>query len=290
MRHEHQDTHNSKDALKIAILATGFIFVLEFAGAWWTNSLALLSDSVHVMMDLLSFILTLSAIHLAERPISDSRTFGWHRLEVFAAMVNGMTVSFAVVFIVFQALKRIAHPQAVLTFSMLEIAGLGLLANLFVVWKLSPFHKKDLNVKSAFLHAAGDAVASVAVIFGGLFIWWTKNPVADPVAAIAVAAIVFAGAFGIFRDGIHILLEGAPRGVETNLVVQLIEEVSGEDSVKDLHIWNLCSHICALSVHIRLPESRMSQQKKILEEINLSLERKFNIVHTTVQIESEHWR
>ena len=290
MKHQHRGTDDSKAALRLAIFATGTIFFIEVLGGWWTNSLALLSDALHALMDLLSFILTFAAIRLAERPVTDSRTFGWHRLEVFAAFINGSSVSFAALVIVFQAFKRIAHPQEILTLSMLGIASFGLLVNLFVVWKINPHQGNDLNIKSAFLHALGDAAASVAVIIGGLLILWTKNPVADPIAAILVAAIIFAAAFGIFRDSIHILLEGAPRGVEKNLVVQAIEEISGAKTVQDLHVWNLCSHICALSVHVTLPEARMREQEKILQEISLSLEKKFNIVHTTVQIESQNWR
>ena len=287
--HEHRETLLSKKALRLSIAAISGIFVIEILGGIWTNSLALLSDAAHVFVDLLSLVLSLLAILMAERPISDSRTFGWHRMEVFAALVNGATVCLIGILIGIGAFKRIANPQAILTAPMLAIACFGLAVNLFVIWKLRPHIGLDLNVKSAFVHAFGDAAASVAVVAGGTLVLLTSKPVIDPIAAVLVALIIMSNSYWILRDSIHILLEGAPRGLERRLIVNSIEEIAGSRTIKDFHIWNLCSHISALSVHLILPESRMAEQKIILENINMSLEKKFNIVHTTIQIESDTW-
>ena len=288
--HEHRETLLSKKALRLSIAAIIGIFVIEILGGIWTNSLALLSDAAHVFVDLLSLILSLSAILLAERPISDSRTFGWHRMEVFAALVNGITVCLIGVLIAFNAFRRIANPQAILTVPMLAIASFGLLVNLFVIWKLKPHVGQDLNVKSAFMHAFGDAAASVAVVAGGVLVLLTGKTVIDAGAAVLVALIIMSNSYWILRDSIHILLEGAPRGMERRQIVDSIEEIAGRDTIRDFHIWNLCSHISALSVHLALPESRMAGQKNILENINRSLEKKFNIAHITIQIESQTWQ
>ena len=230
------------------------------------------------------------AILIAERPISESRTFGWHRMEVFAALLNGVMVVLIALFIAAHAFMRMRAPQEVLEGPMLVIALFGLAVNLFVIWKLHPHAGQDVNVRSAFLHAFGDAAASVAVVLSGVLVLLTGKSVLDAAAAVVVSLIILANAYWILRDSIHILLEGAPRGLERNLIVAAIEEISGPQTIKDFHIWNLCSHISALSVHLTLPEGRMARQKSILEEINLNLEKKFNIVHTTIQIESDTWQ
>lgn len=287
--HEHKTGAHTKSVLLLAAGVSSTVFIVELLGGFWTHSLALLSDSTHNFMDMISFILSFFAILLAERPISDTRTFGWHRLEVFAALINSLTVSFIACAIFIQAFKRLANPTEILGQEMLSIACFGLIANLFVIWKLHPHVGMDVNIRSAFLHAFGDAVSSLAVVSGGALVLITKNHAIDPIAASAVAFIILLSAGVVLKDSFHILLEGAPKGLERNLILKSIEEIVGNESVKDLHIWNLCSHICALSVHLILPETRMNQQKNILEEINLNLEKKFNIVHTTIQIESEQW-
>lgn len=287
--HEHQDSARSKKALVLAISATGTIFVLELAGGFWTNSLALLSDAAHVLMDLLSFVLALAAILIAERPISDLRTFGWHRLEVFAALVNGLTVILMAIFLSYHAWLRMVQPQEILIVEMLSIALVGLLVNLFVIWKLHPHAGADLNVRGAFLHAFGDAAASVAVVAGGILVLLTGHHIMDAIAAMLVSLIIVVHAGALLKDSFHILLEGTPKGLEKTEILRMIEKIAGAESVKDLHIWNLCSHICALTAHVKLPEERMSEQKIILEEIHSNLQERFNIVHSTVQIESELW-
>lgn len=288
--HEHQDSTRSKKALVLAIGATGSIFVLELLGWFWTNSLALLSDAAHLFMDLLSFLLCLAAIVIAERPISDIRTFGWHRLEVFAALINGLTVILMAIFLCYHAIQRIASPQEILTIEMLVIAIVGLLVNLLVIWKLHPHVGKDVNVRGAFLHAFGDAAASLAVVGGGILVLMTGQYIIDPIAAVLVALIIVVHASALLKDSFHILLEGLPKGLERSAILKSIEEIAGEKSVKDLHVWNLCSHICALTAHVILPEKRMAEQKTILEKIHANLQKQFNIVHSTLQIECDLWK
>ncbi|OGR86302.1 MAG: hypothetical protein A3A86_07065 [Elusimicrobia bacterium RIFCSPLOWO2_01_FULL_60_11] len=278
---------HSKKALGLALAATVSILVVEVLGGLWTHSLALLSDSAHVFMDALSFGLTYLAIVFAEKPISDSRTFGLHRLEVFAALINGLTVFLIALVITAAAIRRLHHPQPIHTLPMLSIALLGLAVNLFVIWKLRPLLGEDVNVRSAFLHALGDALASVAVVAGGVVIYFTGAWVVDPAMAILVAAVIFVGVYGLFRDSVQILLEGAPKGLEKDKIIAAVEDIAGPGAARDLHIWSICSHIRSLSLHVVLPEARMKDQAAILAEINLSLERKFNIVHTTIQIEPE---
>ncbi len=173
---------------------------------------------------------------------------------------------------------------------MLGIAVLGFIVNIGVVLMLRPHSHKDINVRSALWHSLGDAAASVAVIGGGLLTLATGSKWADPVAAIVVALIILAGAYRIFSDSVHILLEGAPRGIRSERIVEAVEAIAGSGSVRDLHVWNLCSHICVLSLHIRVGAGRMADQQEILEKVTGTLKDKFNIDHPTIQIESENWK
>ena len=290
MKHQHFHKESSaKKALGFAIWISLAILIFEVAGGIWTNSLALLSDATHVFMDLLSFAFTYMAIRLAEEPVSDTRTFGCHRIEVIAALTNALTVGIAAIFIFFQSIKRIAVPQEVLASEMLVIAILGLIGNLLVIWKLHPHSSKDLNVRSAFLHAFGDAAASVAVTIGGILIMKTGKTFIDPISAMVVAFILLVGAYKIFIDSIHILMEGAPKEHDLKLIQKAIEEIAGKESVIDLHIWSLCSHLCSLTLHLALSHEQMNRQKEILHEINSCLDTRFNITHTTIQIESKDW-
>ncbi len=288
--HVHREGGHSKKALIIAICATSFILAVEVVGGIWTNSLSLLSDAAHVLMDLFSFILTLSAMILAARPVSQTRTYGLHRLEVFAALVNGMTVIGIAVAIVYFAVQRFQNPEAIRVAEMLGIAVLGLIVNLWVVLTLHPHSHKDINVRSALWHSLGDAAASVAVIGGGLLTLLTGSKWADPVAALAVALIILAGAYKIFSDSVHILLEGAPRGMRSEQIAAAVESIAGSGAVRDLHVWNLCSHICMLSLHIRINESQMARQREILDGVTQTLKAQFDIDHPTIQIESENWK
>jgi len=287
--HEHKNVGHSKGALKLAIYAIAMTLVAELAGAFWTNSLALFSDVAHVLGDLFSLLFSYFAIVLAQRPRTDTRTFGWHRIEVFAALGNALTVFVMAFFIFFHAIKRVTHPQEILSFEMLVIALIGLAANLFVIWKLHPHLREDINIKSAYIHALGDTLASIAVVISGLIILMTKQKIADPIAAILVSIIIVVSAYKIARDSIQILLEGVPSSLNHNFLIKSIEKISGNQTVSDLHVWNICSHLCALSVHIVLPEKEMARQKEILENVNASLENDFDILHSTIQIESESW-
>ena len=288
--HSHEDASHSKRALKVSIAVVAAVLVMEAAGAVWTNSLALFSDAAHVLLDLLSFSLSLAAIALSERPVSDKRTFGWHRAEVLAALVNGLLVLVIAFFIFFHALGRISRPPEILTTPMLAIAVAGLVMNLVVIWKLSPHVRTDLNVRGAFLHAMGDAAASVAVVAGGILVWATGNTAFDSMAAVAVALLIMVNAYWVLSESVHILLEGAPKGMERDRIVLAIEEIAGARTVRDFHVWSLCSHIHALSVHLSLPGERMAGQKDLIEKLNADLGERFNIRHTTIQIESDTWQ
>ncbi len=269
--------------LKFVIALTCFILVVEVIGGIISNSLALLSDAAHVFSDVFALTLSFLALRLATRPPSTSRTFGYHRAEVFAALINGTTLLFVSFFIFKAAYDRILAPPDIKTTEMLTVAVFGFLVNLFVALRLRG-HAKDLNIRSAFLHVVGDALASLGVIVGAVVIIFTGNTAADPVISMFIGLIIVFGSFRIIRESAHILLEGTPGHIDIESVSSVILSIDGVKSVHDLHIWSICSHINAASAHIIVDDVKMSQVNEISKSVKKKMEA-FDINHTTFQFE-----
>jgi len=286
--HDHSHEHDELDrsitsGFRLAIILTSVTLVAELIGGFWTNSLALLSDAAHVFMDLFALLLSLTAIYLAKRPASDRRTFGWHRAEVFASFINGGTLIVIAVGILHEAWERIQHPEAVKSKEMFVIAVIGLIMNLVAANKLHSHSHDDLNVRSAFLHVLGDAIASVAVIIGGLIMLYTEWYMIDAILSGIIALIIGWGSIRLLREAGHILLEGTPVGIDVDEVVERMREVEGVNDIHHLHIWAICSHISVLSAHVDLvPEYRL-RQGDVIGELEQMLEHDFHITHTTLQ-------
>jgi cobalt-zinc-cadmium efflux system protein len=268
-----------------AIGLTAVTLVAELIGGFWTNSLALLSDAAHVFMDLFALALSLLAIRLAGRPASDRRTYGWHRAEIFASLINGATLLLIAFGILHEAWGRFWDPQPVKSAEMFVIASLGLVMNLVAASRLHGHSHDDLNVRSAFLHVVGDAIASVGVIIGGVVMYYTGWYVVDALISGTIVLIIGWGSVRLLREAGHILLEGVPPGVDLNRVVAKIRAVAGVNDVHHLHCWAICSHISALSAHIDVePEFRL-RQGEIVGELEVMLEGDFHISHSTLQVE-----
>jgi cobalt-zinc-cadmium efflux system protein len=279
---EHLDRSISR-GFGIAIALTAVTLVAETIGGFWTNSLALLSDAAHVFMDLFALILSLMAIKLATRPATDRRTYGWHRAEIFASLVNGLTLIFIAFGILHEAWGRFQHPEAVKSKEMFIIATVGLVMNLIAAGRLHGHAHDDLNVRSAFLHVLGDAAASVGVIIGGVIMFFTGWYVLDALISVVIVLIIAWGSVRLIREAGHILLEGVPAGVDVNEIVEKMRAVEGVNDVHHLHAWSICSHISALSAHIDiLPEYRL-RQGEIVGEIETMLDDDYHITHSTLQ-------
>ncbi|HEU0265990.1 MAG TPA: cation diffusion facilitator family transporter [Geobacterales bacterium] len=270
---------------KYAIALTACTLVAEVAGGFWTNSLALLSDAAHVFLDLFALVLSLVAIRLASYPASDTRTFGWHRAEVFASFINGLTVLFMAGGIFYEAFTRMVAPQEVKSLPMLIIAAVGLVMNLLAASALHSHSHDDLNVQSAFLHVVGDAAASVGVIIGGIIMYFTQWYLLDALISAAIGLVIFWGAFRVLRESVHIFLEGTPRGLSSNQVAEAIRQVDGVSDVHHLNLWTICSHILALSAHVDIEPEQKSTQAQVLRAIEEMLLERFHITHTTLQVE-----
>ena len=284
----HAEAHLDKSIagrFKYAIVLTLFTFLAEVAGGIWTNSLALLSDAAHVFLDLFALFLSLGAIKLAAYPASDTRTFGWHRMEVFASFINGVSVFLMAIGIFYEAWGRLFHPEEVKSLPMFIIAAVGLVMNLVAAGALHQHSHDDLNVRSAFLHVIGDAAASVGVIIGGVVIWFTNWYVLDPVISVGIGGVIFWGSWRVIRESVHILLEGVPRGMSIGEVTEAIRGVEGVNDVHHLNIWTICSHILALSAHIDVKPDYKKTQAEVLRRVEDLLLDTYHVSHTTLQVE-----
>ncbi|MBP3040732.1 cation transporter [Bacillaceae bacterium Marseille-Q3522] len=289
--HNHTHSHfaeareGNKQGLIFALLITTGIMFLEFFGGLFTNSLALLSDSGHMMSDAASLLLSFIAIWFAARPPSPKKTFGFYRFEVLAALFNGAALFVIAGFIVWEAIGRFLQPQAVSS-SMMLIAVIGLLANIISAWSLmrKADVKNNLNLRSAYLHILGDALGSIGAIFAGIIIFLFDWYVADPVVSIVVALLILKSAYSIIRNSIHILLEGTPADVNQIEVKTALEKMNSVINVHDLHIWTITSGLDSLSCHILVKDDTNCQM--VLRQAMDLIKKEFHIEHATIQIET----
>ena len=274
---------NLNKNLKIAIILTSIIFFMELIGGVLSNSLALLSDSAHVFMDVVALLLSYGAIKISARPSNRSMTFGYHRFEIFASLINGVTIILIAVFIFYEAYERIFDPPEVKGAQVLVIATIGLIVNSWAALKLHGH--SDLNIKSAYLHVIGDALASVAVIAGAIIILLTGNNIVDPILSIFIAGMLLYGAFRLVVGSMRILLEFAPKHVDADTLTRELIELDGVKGVHDIHIWSICSNIHAMSAHILVDRIHVQQTEVLISVISKKVSDRFNIMHTTLQFE-----
>jgi len=282
----HLSVENSQP-LKIALTIVLVIMALEVAGGILSNSLALLGDAGHMLVDGLALGLSLFAMTLARRPPTPSRTYGYHRAEIMAALANGTLLVLVSLYIFYEAYQRFFDPPQVRTPLMIAVAAIGLVANLAMVLLLRRRSRDSLNVKAAFWHIVGDTVSSVGVILGGLIILVTGWYIADPIIAVFIGVIILWGAVRIVRESADILLESVPRHIRVEEVIAAIKGVPGVRDVHDIHIWTITSGLHALSAHVSIEDQTVSRSGEIVEAVNQHLSRDFGISHTTLQLECD---
>lgn len=278
---------SSSRPLTLAFLVTALLFVVEVAGGLWTGSLALLADAAHMAVDLASLGLGLFAAWVAKRPPDPKRTFGYRRVEVLAALANGVGLWLVVGFLLREALERWHNPPQILVGPMLAVAVAGLAANLFSAALLHRGSKMDMNVRGVFLHVLSDALGSVGVIVAGLFIAKTGRTEADPAATVFVCVVIVLASWRLVRDAIHILLEGTPPHLELDAVRGALAGVPGVLEVHDLHLWSLSAGQESLSAH--LVAARGADPQSVRKAAAAVLEASFGLTHVTLQLEEpEH--
>jgi len=275
--------------LLLALGTTSVIFAAELVGGWLSNSLALLADSGHMFSDALALVLAYMAITFALRPATSSKTYGWHRLEILAALVNGVALVVISLLILWEAWQRVFEPPEVQSGLMMIVAVVGLVANAFGLFFLSG-HGHSLNMRGAYLHVLGDLLSSVGVVAGGLVMWLTGAYWVDPVVSALIAVVIVAGAWRLLRESVDVLLEATPAGISWDEVGAEICSIDGVIGIHDLHIWSLTSGLHSLSCHIEVSESCLHDIEGVLDRTRHLLRRRFGIEHTTLQIEPEHYK
>ena len=293
--HEHAHGHDhghgiggkregNTSALRWAFGITTVILVAEAVGGWLTNSLALLSDAGHMLSDAASLGLSLLAIHFAQKPASASKSYGYRRLEILAALANGVALFVIAVAISWEAAHRLFAPPPVASLPMMGIAGIGLAANLASAWVL--LHQGDvkdnLNLRSAYLHVLGDALGSVGALLAGALMYFYDWYIADPIVSVAVALLILRGAWGVVSQSLHILMEGTPAGSNIEAMIASLETIPGVCNVHDVHVWTVTSGYDVFSCHLVVDKG--TNITKVVATGAELLERQFGIRHTTIQV------
>jgi len=273
--------------LKVALTIVVVVMVAEIIGGILSNSLALLSDAGHMLVDALALGLSLFAMTIARRPATPTKTYGYHRAEIMAALANGTILVLVSIYIFYEAYQRFLDPPLVQTPLMLLVAIIGLIANLIGILLLRKGSRGSLNIKAAFWHIIGDTISSVGVIVGAVIISVTGWYITDPIIAVFIGVIILWGAVRIVRESTDILLEAVPRHIQVGKVIEIIKNASGVEDVHDIHIWTITSGMHALSAHLRIEDQMVSRSAEIVAAVNQNLAKDFNITHTTLQLECE---
>ncbi len=279
-------SHVHERPLKLTLIIVIVIMFAEIIGGIVSNSLALLSDAGHMLIDALALGLSWSAIRIARRPANLNKTFGYHRAEILAALVNGSILLVLAIIIFYEAYQRFSQPPEVRAPLMLTIAVIGLVANIAGVILLRGEHKKNINIKAAFWHVLGDTISSVGVIIAGVIILLTGFEIADPIAAIVTGGIMIGGAVQIVKESVNVLLEGVPRHIVAGDVITAIRNIPGVNDIHDIHIWTITSNVHAISAHLLIDDQMVSQSASIVTSVKELLLKQFGINHTTFQLES----
>jgi cobalt-zinc-cadmium efflux system protein len=280
----HGGDRTSK-VLRISLVVTlAYIVLLVIAGIR-AHSLALLSEAGHNLSDLVALLLSLVAVYLQARPPSATKTYGWHRAGVLAALVNAGSLVVISFFIFYEAFRRLRNPKPVHAGLMMGVAAVGVVMNGVIALLLYKSHR-DVNIRSTLLHEIGDTVSTAAVILGGWVILATGQYWVDPALSFCIGALILWSGFGIVRETLNILLEGTPQGIKLDRVVATICAVDGVNDVHDLHVWSIGSETAALSCHISIADIPPSVSERILREVKERLHEEFHIDHTTIQFEN----
>ncbi len=271
-------------SLKIAIVITTSLFAIELVGGFLSGSISLIGDAVHMLRDVAALIISFGAIRIAQHLPEKGTTFGFHRMEIFAAFINGIASIVFAVWMVWESIQRIGTPQPVESTLMLYIALIGLVANVYVMARL--WKSADLNVKSARLCVIADTVSSIGVVAAAIFISSTGNTIIDPIMGLAIAGMVIYFAVGIVNESVRIILEFAPKGIALEDIISEMKKVKGVEGVHNVHFWTLCSHINVLDAHIYTKEEKMKKLDSIKAKLREKL-KKFEVKHSTFEFEAE---
>jgi cobalt-zinc-cadmium efflux system protein len=282
--HVHGRAARSRRRLSIVLVLTAVYMLAEAAGGWLTGSLALLADAGHMLTDVAALALALIAVWFGSRPATSSKTFGYYRLEILAALINGVALILISLLIFYEAYHRWANPPEVRSGLMMIVAAGGLVINLACAWILHGDHEDDLNVRGAWLHIIGDALGSVGAILAGVIMsaygWYQ----ADPLFSCLIGLLIIWSSWHLIRESTNVLLEGTPAHINLAAVEDVILQTEGVEDVHDLHVWTITSGREALSAHVIHVEA--ISQAELLKELRAKLSDRFGLDHLTIQMET----
>lgn len=286
--HGHNHAHHAPDKINtafiIAILANFGFTVIQAIYAYLANSTSLLADAGHNLGDVLGLIFSWIASMLLKKKASTNLSYGFKKTSILAALINALILIFACVVIALTAVDHLLHQGQVAAVDVMVVAGIGILVNggtalLFMKGQ------EDLNVKSAFMHLAYDALISFGVVVAAALIYFTGWHIIDPIVGLIITVTIFWGTWGLLRDSVKLAVDAVPLGIDLTAVRDYFNTLPGVEEVHDLHIWGMSTRENALTVHLFMPDEQLSDSTR--QEINVTLQKKFNIHHTTIQIERE---
>jgi cobalt-zinc-cadmium efflux system protein len=282
--HRHQRAGESSRRLRLVLVLTALYMLAEVIGAWFTGSLALLADAGHMFTDVAALILALTAVWFGSRPATSSKTFGYYRLEIIAALVNGVALVVISLFIFYGAYERWLSPPVIRSGPMIVVAVGGLVVNLVCAWILHARNEVDLNLRGVWMHVMGDALGSVAAILAGvcmsLFGWYS----ADALFSVVISLLIIWGSVRLIKESTNVLLEGTQAHINLAAVENAILDTQGVADVHDLHVWTITSGREALSAHVIHADT--ISQPDLLRELRTKLHDRFGVDHLTIQMET----
>lgn len=282
---KHHDYKSLKDSnkkiLTIIMVVTMVFAAVEFFGGIWSGSLALISDSFHMITDSAAILLALVMASISQKPANNKYSYGHGRAEVIGALFNGLFMIGVIAYLIYEGINRIITPQPIQSIALILIASGGLLVNLFAIYMLKDSH--SLNTKAALIHVIGDLLGSIAAIAAGIIIYFTGMTIFDTIISLIVSAILIYPTYNILKQSFHILMDGVPLHINYEDVGLEIDGIDGVISTHDLHIWTMTSEHISLSAHVQIKS--MTEWDSILSNIQLMLVEKFGITHVTLQPE-----
>ena len=285
--HSHVPPNVSGRTMGAAVALTLAFVVVEAVSGWFAHSLALLSDAGHNLADAAALGLSWYALWISRKPSHHGMTFGYHRVGVFAALVNGASLVAIAILIGWEAIARIRVPESANGSVMIAVALAAVVVNLLIGLWLHKGSKDDLNIRGAYLHMLGDAASAFGVVIAGILVTTTREPLADAVVSLLIAGLILYSSYGVLRDSATVLLEGTPSGVDMPAVIAAIKHVAGVLDVHDLHVWMVGPGVVACSCHIVVAEQSIREGQQVLRAVVHDIEHRFRITHTTVQVEVE---
>lgn len=286
--HNHHNHHEGAEGKKLlfTVVLNFVITIAEFVGGIFANSLALISDAIHNLSDAIALLITYLTFKISKKPSDSKHTFGYKRIQILAALFNSVTLIAICFYLLYEAYERFMNPEPIKSVIMLSVALIGLLANLLSVLLLKDHSKENLNIKAAYLHLIGDTFSSVAVIIGGILIYFYEVYWVDPLITVLISLYIIKETYSVLYETYKILMQSTPSDVSIEELVSTLKEIKGVRGVHHIHVWNLTDKEIHFEGHVDLAtDMKISESQKILEKVRNTLKDKFEIHHITLQFE-----